>query len=775
MLQAQIWSAKGDVAKAVDTLERLANAFPKLPALKYQLGRAYAQSKNLTQAVAALNQAIALNPDYPEAALLLAELNLRQGNADAVVAPMLELSTKRPDIVPAHLLLADAYRALGRLEDAAQVVRKQIAQFPDSAQPYLILGLVQRLQNKNGEARKSFEQALERAPDNLTIVYQLVDLDIAEKKFAAAHARVQEKLEKKADSAAPHFLEGRIFAAEENWDAAEKALKKSLELDPNGTSAYQLLVSVYVAANKLPEAVAQLETFLAKNPDNLSALMTLATIHDQTNDYQKARGVYERLLAANPEFAPGLNNLAYLYSERFNDPEKAYELGRKARGLNADDPRIADTLGWILYKRGEYQQAFALLQESAAKLNMPEVQFHFGMASYMMNDLENARVSLRKAVDAPGDYPGKDAGKQRLAALESGNAAAAEMSVADAKTAADQNPKDPIARMRLAEAYEKSGDAKNAAQESENALKINAKLFPATLKLAQLYGGPLKDNAKALEYARKARELAPNDPRAAGTLGKIAIQTGNASWAYGLLQESIRALPDDPGVLHSFAWASYRMSRVKEAQEAMEKVIEKAPANSPDAADAKRFLALTRVDVGSPGLASARPEIDAALAADKEYLPALMARGAVESSEGKADAARATYGEVLRIEPDFGPGLKRLAGLLADVPEQSAKAYELAVKARKTLPGDVELARMLAKISFGRKEYSYAIQLLRESERSAPLDAPALYYLGASYWKMNDKARGKEALEKAVAAGLQEPLAGEAARLLAEAEPKAKS
>jgi tetratricopeptide (TPR) repeat protein len=192
--------------------------------------------------------------------------------------------------------------------------------------------------------------------------------------------------------------------------------------------------------------------------------------------------------------------------------------------------------------------------------------------------LENARTALRKAVDpAAADYPGKEEAKQRLAAIESGTTAAPEMSLADAKAAAQQRPNDPIARMRLAEAYEKSGDAKNAAQEFESVLKINPKLFPPTLKLAQLYGGPLKENAKALEYAKKARELAPNDPRAAGTLGKIANQTGNASWAYGLLQESIRAVPNDPGVLHSLAWAAYRLSKVKEAQDAMEKVLTAAP------------------------------------------------------------------------------------------------------------------------------------------------------------------------------------------------------
>ena len=62
-----------------------------------------------------------------------------------------------------------------------------------------------------------------------------------------------------------------------------------------------------------------------------------------------------------------LNNLACLYTERLNDLDKAYDLARKAHDLQGNDPAIADTFGWVLSKRGEYQQALAILQESAAK------------------------------------------------------------------------------------------------------------------------------------------------------------------------------------------------------------------------------------------------------------------------------------------------------------------------------------------------------------------------------------------------------------------------
>jgi len=62
---------------------------------------------------------------------------------------------------------------------------------------------------------------------------------------------------------------------------------------------------------------------------------------------------------------PALNNLAYLYAERLNQLDKAYGLARKARALKPEDPASADTLGWILYKRADFEQALTLLKESA--------------------------------------------------------------------------------------------------------------------------------------------------------------------------------------------------------------------------------------------------------------------------------------------------------------------------------------------------------------------------------------------------------------------------
>ena len=71
-----------------------------------------------------------------------------------------------------------------------------------------------------------------------------------------------------------------------------------------------------------------------------------------------------------------------------------------------------------MFKKGDYGNALRLLQESAGKLpDLPEIQFHVGMAHYMMGEEEPARLALQKAVDATADFPGKDEARQRLTLL----------------------------------------------------------------------------------------------------------------------------------------------------------------------------------------------------------------------------------------------------------------------------------------------------------------------------------------------------------------------
>ena len=771
-LESEVLLAKGDTKKATEVLERLDQTYPDTPLIKYELARAYLKKNNMNQAKVVLDQAISINPNYAEAILLLADINLRSGHGEAVIEPMTRLLKRSPELRPAALLLAAAYGSLDRFDDAAVVTGEEAKLAPRDPQAQMALGLTLRQAKRNDEARQAFEKAAELAPDNLWPVDQLVELDLLEKHFDAAQQRIDRHFQKTPDSPAAHFFKGKILVAEEKWGPAETELQKTLQLDPNFGGAYDLLVQTYLVTNKLPQALSQLQTQLSKNPNDASALMTLALLHERTNEFAKARDAYEHLLSLKPDLVSALNNLACLYADRLNDLGKAYDLARKARDLQGNDPAIADTFGWILSKRGEYQQALAILQGSAAKLpDSPEVQFHLGMTAYMMGQPDLARVALQKAASATNDFPGKEESKRHLALLKNDAAAAPELSVSQLEAMAKKQPNDVIAQTRLGEAYEKQGAADKAAAAFEQVLKLNPRLASATTKLAQLYAGPLQNKEKALAYAKKARELTPNDPQVTSILGKVAYQSGNLAWSYSLLQEAARQRENDPSILHDLAWAAYRLGKVNEARETMQKALATG-SDFPEAADARTFLSLTALDENLKELVAAENEIQKELQASPEYLPALMAQAALDEQRGQIKPASEIYTSILRRSPDFAPAQKRLAKLYAQEPSTTAAAYDLATKARKALPDDGELAELLGRLSYEKKEYQRAIQLLEESARKTSLNANSLFYLGMSQLQTRQKAEARDVLNQALVGGLQEPLASEARHALADLQPK---
>jgi len=62
------------------------------------------------------------------------------------------------------------------------------------------------------------------------------------------------------------------------------------------------------------------------------------------------------------------------------------------------------------------------------------------------------------------------------------------------------------------------------------------------------------------------------------------------------------------------------------------------------------------------------------------------------------------------------------------------------------------------------------VQLLQESARQQPLDANSLFYLGMSQLQARQTAEARGALNQALAGGLEEPLATEAKRALADVQ-----
>jgi putative PEP-CTERM system TPR-repeat lipoprotein len=575
--------AKGDAAKAIREFEYLSNTYSQNPQARYQLALAYllyaktasdVNSRNaLDSAESNLSAAINLNPQFDSAILLLAELRLRKGNPAAAVDVLAPLTKGRPQIAQAHYMLAAAYLSQQKTEQALAVYRQMTELFPQDPQPSFLAGSILLAQGKRSDARTAFDKSVEISPDYLPAIEKLVDLDIAQKQYASAMDRVQKQLDKNPKLAQAWGLRGKIYFAQRDFTQAEADLLKAIELDAKLEPAYLLLAQLYVASNKQEQAIEKLSAFVEKNKD-IRALMQLALIQQSLKHYTEAAAAYETLITISPNFAPALNNLAELYSESPGKLDAAYDLAKKARGVAPSEPHMADTLGWILFKKGEYGDALPLLQESAGKLpDVPEIQFHVGMARYMLGQEEPARLALQKAADASTDFPGKNNARQRLAllAIDAGTANAATRT--ELENYLRDQPNDPAALVRLARIQERDGAVDEAIKTYEKVVANNAQFAPATRELALLYARRSPPEPKAYDLAVKARQAYPDDPELAKTLGILNYRRGYYPQSAELLKQAAAIRKDDAELLYYLGAAYHQLKQWTECKETLQRAL----------------------------------------------------------------------------------------------------------------------------------------------------------------------------------------------------------
>jgi tetratricopeptide (TPR) repeat protein len=760
-------AANVELGQAVAEYEKLAARFKSAPQVLFQLGLAYLAKDDNSKALRSFNQAVELNPDFEDALLQQAQLNIQMENPDAAIASMSRLIRRQPKQPMPYLVLAGAHAVKGDFDNSIATCRqleKVTSENPRVA--YVIGGFFLR-QSRTNEARAEFARAQKISPEFLPAMEQLVNLDLAEKNYSAALERVNTELDKHPDYPDVLTLRGKIFITSSNISGAENSLRKAVELDSSYSPAYLLLANLYVHSKKNDEALRELNQVVAANPRDVTALTLIGMIQGEQGKDDEARATYEKLLQINPNSRIALNNLAYLYSEKFNLLDKAFEAAHKARDLAPYDPASSDTLGWIVFKRGDYSWALSLLQASAEKLpDNPEVLFHLGMTYYALNNELRSSNAFARALAPNTDFPGREEARKRLAllSLDFNNPRPEVVSALEKRLA--ERPDDPIALSHLASVYEKSGQSQKAAQVYEQVLKGNSENPNVLITLARLYSDQLKDPQRALELAKQAYKLAPRDPEVAHVLGRLAFATGQYKWALSLLRNA-RQESSDPGLLYDLAWAQYSLGQVTDAESTLAEAMKAGSAFS-HAQDAREFLEWLSLSADPIKAAAASAKIQQALKESPDNVPALMA--SVTASESHADFVTASTAceKILKRYPDFAPALKKLAVYYSETPGKEQRAYELAVKARETLANDPDVTKALGIIFYRRGDFQSAVKLLNSLARSDSSDGKTLYYLGMAQYKLKQNADGKASLQAALSKDLSTALAEEARKVLAQ-------
>ena len=415
---ARVKLTRSKTDEAMTILQGVIKDNPQFAGAHHFLGAAYLQKQQLPQAKAAIADALKFNPQLSDARTALAQIHLAEGSLDLALEQAQAAVQINPRNAQAAIVAGTAYLRKGDLAKSRKVFETITKAAPKEPIGPYNLGLVARSEKNDAKALAYFEEALTKRPTAIEPLLQIVAIKHAQGKTQEARERVIRQLETVPKSPLLHNLVGQLWLNARDQAQAEKSFKTAIEIDSSSLAPYLNLAQLYYQTGKVDQSITEYETVLAKNPNAPAALMMLGIIHEGRKEYDKAKERYDQILKLNPRFAPAANNLAWLIAEQGGNLDVALSHAQTAREQRPEDPNIADTLGWIYYKKNASLLAAGLLKEAADKLpNEPLVHYHLGMAQAKNGDAAAAKHALQTALKLNQHFPGADEAKKTIEGL----------------------------------------------------------------------------------------------------------------------------------------------------------------------------------------------------------------------------------------------------------------------------------------------------------------------------------------------------------------------
>jgi tetratricopeptide (TPR) repeat protein len=417
-------AAKGDTAGAKRDLRHAVIVDGSLAPAWYRAGLADLQTGNVQEALKDLELAAESAPNLLEAAIQLSSINSQLGNHQAAVDALKRFTRADPASIRGWILLGEALLANNEPGSAAKAYREIVKRAPQFREGPFLVGRALLAQGNKTEARRLFELALTKSPDFFEPLNQISKILIADEKLDEALERTKRQVSLAPRAGGVHEVLGIIHETREGLDLAIAEYKTAIQLDPGRKSAYLRLADLFRKQGNLEGAIGVLGEAARHGPRDPDVLSALGITHQQMGNVAKAQQVYEQLLAINPGNIQTANNLAVLRSAAGQNDERTLRLAETAFKGAPDNPRIWDTLGWIIYKYalihppvppGTFERAAGLLQRSADQFpNNAEMQYHLGMVLTRTGQKQSAREALDRAVRSSQVFAGKEDAKRTL-------------------------------------------------------------------------------------------------------------------------------------------------------------------------------------------------------------------------------------------------------------------------------------------------------------------------------------------------------------------------
>jgi tetratricopeptide (TPR) repeat protein len=271
---------------------------------------------------------------------------------------------------------------------AVEMLQEIIQQHPEKYQPYELLGRV-----LEEDAKALLE---EKKPDK------------AKAEYAKAAAAYEQSL--LINPAQPdnyvHLAELLLFNLRDN-DRAVRVLKEARRHYPTAPQMTYLLAVALREAKHEQESVATFAEALheseAQGQDitNGRFYFEYGAAAERAGLYDKAAELFKQSIEQDPsDAAEAYNYLGFMWVDQNNHLEEAEEYINRALAAEPENGAFLDSLGWLHYRQGKFEQALGELMSAAAALKTddPTVFEHIGDTHAALNQMPKALEYWQKAL-----------------------------------------------------------------------------------------------------------------------------------------------------------------------------------------------------------------------------------------------------------------------------------------------------------------------------------------------------------------------------------------
>jgi tetratricopeptide (TPR) repeat protein len=385
---------EGQMEQALERFSRVLEEEPDhYEGLVYS-GVIHHESGESAKAQELLEKAVALYPDSFLPLFSLGAVCASHGEL-TTAARLLERAVDSDPVPQALFLLGSCLYELGRLTPAISNLQQVVRQDPAYEEAHYLLGLAYLDRRWNRKALDAFKQAERLNPNRMRyqdLVRYLSGQDSSPLPGVNAVAKKW------------------LGQAEERLmrDQPERSLeyfRRAIEVDPDNPTVLMSHAVACLQLNRSHETKKLARQVLALEPSEMLRATACATLIEALRSegrYREGNRVGQRLLdegTSNFSRTIAYYEMAYNMAELEEDLDLALDYARRSLDLAPDELRQFPlaALGWVHYKRKEFEQAIDCLTRSTELGSTATTLTHLGMALLASGAEKGARKVLEEA------------------------------------------------------------------------------------------------------------------------------------------------------------------------------------------------------------------------------------------------------------------------------------------------------------------------------------------------------------------------------------------